>query len=248
MQVVLTCGTELAQNRIKDFSRVKANEIDADCVGQNRFVQRGHCMQVPLNMTFRSVRKSPDIEALIRKQTRKLERVCPHLTSCRIAVEKPQAHQKSGNPFRVRVDVTVPPSHELVTVRNAGEGDLHEELSTVVRRAFDAMQRQLKKLVDKQRGDVKLHPAQELAGVVLRIFRDQGYGFIKSLEGREIYFHKDSLPAGEFDRLEIGTGVQWNEEEGEKGPQASFVKIVDKPGSRISHPNQESVEPPLGWK
>ena len=133
-------------------------------------------------------------------------------------------------------------------LRRTNEGDLHEELSTVVRRAFDAMQRQLKKLVDKQRGDVKLHPAQELAGVVLRIFRDQGYGFIKSLEGREIYFHKDSLPAGEFDRLEIGTGVQWNEEEGEKGPQASFVKIVDKPGSRISNPNQESVEPPLGWK
>lgn len=205
-------------------------------------------MQVPLNMTFRNVRKSADLEALIRKQARKLERVCSHLVSCRIAVEKPQAHQKSGNPFRVRVDVTVPPSHELVTVRNAGEGDLHEQLPTVVRRAFDAMQRQLKKLVEKQRGDVKLHPAQELAGVVIRLFRDQGYGFIKSLDGREIYFHKDSLAAAEFDRLEIGTGVQWNEEEGDKGPQASFVKIVDKPGSQISNPKEEPVEPPLGWK
>jgi hypothetical protein len=65
-------------------------------------------MQVPLNMTFRNVRKSADLEALIRKQARKLERVCSHLVSCRIAVEKPQAHQKSGNPFRVRVDVTCP--------------------------------------------------------------------------------------------------------------------------------------------
>jgi cold shock CspA family protein/ribosome-associated translation inhibitor RaiA len=205
-------------------------------------------MHVPLTMTFRNVRKSADLETLIWKQARKLERICPHLVSCRIAVEKPQAHQKSGNPFRVRVDVTVPPAHELVTVRNAGEGDLHEQLPTVVRRAFDAMQRQIKKLVEKQRGDVKLHPAQELAGVVVRLFRDQGYGFIKSLESREIYFHKDSLAAGEFDRLEIGTGVQWNEEEGEKGPQASFVKIVDKLGSRISNPNQAPVEPPLGWK
>ena len=68
----------------------------------------------------------------------------------------------------------------------------------------------------------------------IRFGRDEGYGFINSLDGREIYFHKDSLHAGEFDRLEIGTGVQWNEEEGEKGPQASFVKIVDKPGSRVS--------------
>jgi cold shock CspA family protein len=205
-------------------------------------------MHVPLTMTFRNVRKSADLETLIWKQARKLERVCPHLVSCRIAVEKPQAHQKSGNPFRVRLDVTVPPAHELVTVRNAGEGDLHEQLPTVVRRAFDAMQRQVKKLVEKQRGEVKIHPAQELAGVVIRLFRDQGYGFIKSLGGRDIYFHKDSLAAAEFDRLEIGTGVQWNEEEGEKGPQASFVKIVDKPGFRTSHPSQEPVEPPLGWK
>jgi cold shock CspA family protein len=191
-------------------------------------------MQVPLKMTFRNVEKTTAIETLIRKQATKLERVCPYLVSCQISIEKPQAHQKSGNPFRVRVAVTVPPEHKLVTIRDAGEGDLHERLSTVVRRAFDATQRQLKKLVDKQRGAVKAHPAQEVAGFVLRLFRDEGYGFIESVDGREIYFHEDSLRAGEFDRLEIGTGVQWNEEQGEEGPQASFVKIVDKPGSRVT--------------
>jgi len=205
-------------------------------------------MQVPLRMTFRNVQKSADIEALIRKQAVKLERVCPRLVSCRISVEKPQAHQKTGNPFRVRVDVTVPPEHELVTVRNAGEGDLHERLPTVVRRAFDATQRQLKKLVERQRGKVKVHPEQEVAGFVIRLFRNGGYGFIKSLEGREIYFHKNSLPAAEFNRLEIGTGVQWNEEEGENGPQATVVRIVDKPGSRISNSKENVLEPPLGWK
>ena len=205
-------------------------------------------MQVPLNMTFRNVRKSAEIEALIRKQAVKLERVCPYLVSCRIAIEKPQAHQKSGNPFRVRVDVTVPPAHELVTVRNSGEGDLHEQLPTVLRQAFGAMQRQLIKLVEKQRGDVKIHPGQELAGVVVRLFRDEGYGFIKSLDGREIYFHRNSVAGAEFSRLEIGTGVQWNEEDGENGPQATVVRIVDKPGARISNSKESVLEPPLGWE
>jgi len=142
-------------------------------------------MQVPLMMTFRNVQKSADIEALVRRRAAKLERVCPYLVSCRISVEKPQAHQKSGNPFRVRVDITVPPEHELVTIRNAGEGDLHERLPTVVRRAFDATQRQLKKLVERQRGRVKIHPEQEAAGFVIRLFRNGRYGeygFIKSLE------------------------------------------------------------------
>jgi cold shock CspA family protein/ribosome-associated translation inhibitor RaiA len=205
-------------------------------------------MQVPLKMTFRNVRKSAAMEALIRKQAAKLERVCSHLVSCRISVEKPQAHQRTGNPFRVRVDVTVPPEHELVTVRNAGEGDLHERLPAVVRRAFDATQRQLKKLSERQRGKVKNHPAQAVAGFVIRLFRNGGYGFIESLEGREIYFHKNSLPAAEFNRLEIGTGVQWNEEEGENGPQATVVRIIDKPGSRIANSEEAVLEPPLGWK
>jgi cold shock CspA family protein len=116
-----------------------------------------------------------------------------------------------------------------------------------VRQAFGATQRQLQKLVERQRGKVKIHPQQEVAGFVIRLFRNDGYGFIKSLEGREIYFHKNCLSAAEFNRLEIGTGVQWNEEEGENGPRATIVRIVDKPGSHISHSKETVLKPPLGW-
>jgi cold shock CspA family protein len=102
-------------------------------------------------------------------------------------------------------------------------------LTAVVRGAFSAMRCQLRKLVEKQHGDVKNHPAQQVGGLVLRLFREQEYGFIKSPAGEEIYFHKNSLAGDDFDRLEVGT-VQWHQEEGNKGPQASTVRIVDKPG------------------
>jgi cold shock CspA family protein len=114
--------------------------------------------------------------------------------------------------------------------REASEGDLHEQLPTVLRNAFGAMRRQLKKLVEKQHGNIKTHPAQEVGGLVVRLFREQGYGFIKSPDGEEIYFHKNSLPGDDFYRLEIGTGVQWHQEQGNDGPQASTVRIIDKPG------------------
>ena len=78
--------------------------------------------------------------------------------------------------------------------REAGEGDLHEQLPTVIRDAFGAMRRRLRKLVEKQHGDVKTHPEQEVGGLVVRLFREQGYGFLKSLDGQEVYFHKNSLP------------------------------------------------------
>jgi cold shock CspA family protein/ribosome-associated translation inhibitor RaiA len=187
-------------------------------------------MQVPLSITFRNVNKNAAIEELIHNQAAKLERICDHIVSCRVAVEKPQEHQKSGNAFRVRIDVTVPPEHELVATREAGEGDLHEQLPTVIRDAFSAMRRRVKKLVEKQHGDVKTHPEQQTAGFVIRLFREQGYGFVKGTDGQEVYFHKNSLPNDEFDRLEIGTGVQWHEEQGDNGPQASTLRVIDKRG------------------
>lgn len=85
-------------------------------------------MQLPLQMSFRKVRKTNEIEDLIRAQTAKLERLCDHMVGCKMAIEKPQKHQRSGNPFRIRISVTVPPEHELVVTRESSEGDLHEQL------------------------------------------------------------------------------------------------------------------------
>lgn len=198
-------------------------------------------MQVPLKITFRNIRKTADIEVLIGKQAVKLERVCHYIVSCRIAVEKPQEHQKTGNPFRVRLDVTVPPEHELVVIRESSEGELHDRLPTVLRKAFDAMRRQLEKLTAKQRKEIKSHPEQDVAGLVSRLFREEGYGFIKTLEGREVYFHRNSVLGGEFDRLDVGAGVHWTEEQGEKGPQATSVRILDRPGSPSGELEEQSA-------
>jgi cold shock CspA family protein/ribosome-associated translation inhibitor RaiA len=189
-------------------------------------------MQVPLKITFRNLRKTPDIEALIGKQTARLQRVSNRIVSCHMAVEKAQEQHRTGNPLWVRIDVTVPPQHELVVIREASEGDLHERLPTILRGAFDVMRRQVKKLTEKKRRHVKTQPEQEVRGFVSLLLRKEAYGFITSLDRREIYFHKNSLPAGEFDRLEIGTGVRWVEQQGEKGPEASTARIIDKPGSR----------------
>ena len=56
-------------------------------------------MQIPLELAFRNVRKDPKIKALIRKQVTKLDKICPHMVSCRVSVERPQEHQRSGSPF-----------------------------------------------------------------------------------------------------------------------------------------------------
>ena len=49
---------------------------------------------------------------------------------------------------------------------------------------------------------------------------DEGYGFLETRDGRELYFHSISVLNGDFDRWEIGSKVRFAGEEGEKRPQA----------------------------
>lgn len=186
-------------------------------------------MEVPLEITFRGVDKNDDIEDLIFAKVAKLEKICDHIVSCKVAVESPHEHQQSGSPFRVRINMRVPPGHDLVVKRESTEGYLHEKLPVVLAGAFDAAFRQLKKLVEKQQGQVKTHAQQDNTAFVIRLNADEGYGFIKTREGRELYFHRNSVLNDDFDRLVVGTGVRFAAAKGEEGPQASTVQITDKP-------------------
>ncbi len=187
-------------------------------------------MQVPLEISFHNMPSSTAAETIVREKSAKLDKIHDRLSSCRVAIDKPQEHQKSGNPYRVRIDITVPPGQEIVVDRNPGDGSMHLDLEAVIRDAFDKAERQLKRLVEKQRQDVKVHPEQQTVALVDKIFKDEGYGFLRSTDGRDIYFHKNSVLNNDFDRLEVGTGVHYFEELGEKGAQASSVQIVSKPG------------------
>lgn len=205
-------------------------------------------MEVPLEISFQDVEKTEYLEQLIHEKVAKLEQICDHMISCRIAVEMPQKHQRVGNPYRVRIAMRVPPGHELVAKQEPSKGDMHADLPRVLRQAFDLASRQLRELVERQRGEVKRHPDQQASAVVVRLFKQDGYGFIRTTDGREFYFHRNSVLHDDFERLEIGTGVHFVEEMGEKGPQATSVQIVDKPGVRKAKTGDEQIELPLGWQ
>jgi cold shock CspA family protein len=185
-------------------------------------------MQVPLELSFRDIDDKGAIEPIIREKVDWLHRVCDYITSCRVAVEKPQRHQQSGNPYRVRINVHVPPNHEIVVAREPGEGNMHDSLETIVRDAFHAVRRQLKEIKEKQSGDVKSHPDQQVDAVIEELESAEGYGYLRTVGGRRIYFHRHALLNEDFDNLTTGTGVHFVEEEGEQGPQATTVHVVQK--------------------
>lgn len=179
-------------------------------------------MQVEL--TFRHINKSASLEELIREQANKIQRFNDHINSCAVVVERDHASQGTGGEYRVRVDLHVAGKHEIVSEERAAR-DL---LPTAVRGVFQRAGRQLKKLASEQRSEVKSHPAQDTAGVITKLFND--YGFITTIDGREIYFHERSIVSAPFSELKVGMGVAYTEEDGDEGPQASTVRVVDARG------------------
>jgi len=175
-------------------------------------------MQVPLQITIRDVPHSEALETHIRDKAAKLEEFHPHITSCRVTVEELGMHHHQGRQFRVRLDVRVP-GKEIVANR-----DHDEDVYVAVRDAFDSVKRQLEEVVRLRRGDVKVHETPQ-HGQIARLFPQEGYGFIATGDGRELYFSRDNVAHPAFEELEPGTPVQFIEDSGAEGPQARRVSV-----------------------
>ncbi len=189
-------------------------------------------MQVPLEISCPNFAKTDAIDALVRAEADKLERICGYIVSCRVAVERAHRHQHTDNPYRVRIDVRVPHNREIVVKRESLGAAVHEDLDALVRESFDVMERRLKKLVEKQHGMTKAHPTHEVTAFVAKWFPEEEYGFLETLDGRQVYFHRNSIANGGMSRLAIGAGVRFVEESGDQGPQATTVQVLEKvPGA-----------------
>lgn len=208
-------------------------------------------MKIPPEITYRGVEKTDAIEALIQEKIARLERVCDHISSCHIAVEKEQDRPRDRSPYRVRLDITVPPNHELAAESNMGAQTQYAELDTVVRDAFEKAWRQLRDLSKQQQEYVKGQVndgAKDTTAFVTKLFPEQDYGFLKTLDGEDIHFTRNSVAHNAFDRLEVGTGVRFESVTDDQGiSHASTVQIVDKPGVSAGKADETLIEPPLGW-
>jgi ribosomal subunit interface protein len=183
-------------------------------------------MKLPLQINFRNMEGSEIMKHNIEERAGKLEQVCDQIMSCRVMVEAQHRHHQSGNLYHVRIDITVP-GKELVVSREPHDHHSHVDAYVAIRDAFTAARRQLENHVRQRRQQVKTHTVTPY-GRVSQLFAEEGYGRIETPDKREIYFNRNSLLNGDFDKLTVGTEVSFSEEAGERGPQASTVKIVGK--------------------
>jgi len=183
-------------------------------------------LEIPLHISFRGMAPPQNIKERIEERVGRLERFFDRITSCRVVVSAPHRHHHKGKLYHVAISLGVP-GGELVVNRDPAGKHAHEDVYVALRDAFNALQRQLRDHVRRKRGDTKTHEAPP-HGRIARLF--DGYGFIETPDGREIYFHRNSVTNDSFDRLAAGAEVRFvaMDGESEKGPQASTVSLLGK--------------------
>lgn len=139
----------------------------------------------------------------------------------RVTIEATPGYKEGGH--EVRVVATVP--NDTVAVKRWGES-----VRPLLVEAFDVLGAQLKEIVKKRQDhkSVKLQGATvdgNLQGIIRKVFPEDSYGFIVTADKLDVFFHANSLKDASMHDLAEGDTVSFAMEDGDKGPQATWVKV-----------------------
>ena len=133
-------------------------------------------MTLSLQVTFRNMKHSTQVEDWIRAEAEKLETFYHRIIGCRVAVEVPHRHHKKGKPLHICIDLTLP-GKEIVIKREpaamrrpllkreateAGHKESklpYSDMKLVIHEAFKSASRRVQDFARRQRGEVKKHEA-----------------------------------------------------------------------------------------
>ena len=179
-------------------------------------------MESAPHIEFQGMDASPEFRDKITHQLSRLEERFGRITACRVTVKAPSGHRHVGDPYEIKIYLSLPDEREVAVDRTPHQDERFQDFDFALNDAFNRAGRRLQDQVREMRGKVK-HHAKAPAGVIRKLMRDEGYGFLESADGREIYFHRNSVAEPGFDSLKLGERVAFTEEEGKEGPQASRV-------------------------
>ena len=188
-------------------------------------------MQTEPEIDFQGMKATPAIEAAIGQHVAQLEERWGRITACRVVVKAPSAHHRTGGLHEVHIHLSLPDGREVNVARTPTADERHADVTFAIDDAFKHARRQLQDQVRRAQGQVKQHEAPAI-GTVVRINSSGEFGFLESFDGQEVYFHRNSVLNDEFSHLRVGSRVTYAEEMGDKGAQASTVRVMGKHGLR----------------
>ncbi len=189
-------------------------------------------MQTPVQIDFQGMQATAGVRAAIEQHLAELERRYGRVTACRVMLKAPGGHHRTGGLYEVNIRLALPNGREVNVGRTPPADERHADLSFAINDAFKHARRRLQDQVRRLQGQVKQHEHQPVA-TVKTIDPSGEFGFLEAADGHEVYFHRNSVLDDAFGHLAVGTEVAFVEEMGEKGPQASTVRLVGKHKLRL---------------
>ncbi len=188
-------------------------------------------MQTSPEIEFQGMIGTPQIKEAIDQHIAELEQRWGRITACRVVLIGPGQRHHKGGLYGVRIRLALPDGREVNVERTPPADERHADLTFALNDAFKRARRQLQDQVRRAQGQVKRHESAPTATVV-RLDPSGEFGFLETGDGQEIYFHRNSVLNDAFSRLSVGSRVTFTEEAGEKGAQATTVKLLGKHGLR----------------
>lgn len=188
-------------------------------------------MQGPVEIAFHNMDPLDWAEQEIRSRIAELERRFDRIASCRVHVDKRAKPNGTSIPPVVRIEIGIPGRADLIVSHEPEHLQRkyqRPDLQKAINEAFRIAERQLIELKNQQHGRTKapLHDVQnQRLGQVAEIKPGQDFGFLVTSEGALLYFHRNSVLAGNFDALARGDEVYYVEAVGDTGPTATKVRV-----------------------
>lgn len=188
-------------------------------------------MQVPLEIAFHNVEHSDWAEDEIRNHVARLEDIYKRLTSCRVRVDQRATNSHQTIPPVVRIEIGLPGRKDIVIAheperlqRKYQRPDLHHAINEAFRIAERQLSEYKERLSDRTAA-ITHEATNEFLGQVAEIVPDRDHGFLMTKEGGLLYFHRNAVLTGDFDRLQRGDAVTYVEEVGDTGPIATKLRV-----------------------
>jgi len=131
----------------------------------------------------------------------------------------------------VRIELGIPGHKELVVSHEPEHLERkfqRPDLRNAIHEAFRIAERRLRDLKEQRERRTKepRHDSENQAlGQVAELAPDRDQGFLTTKEGGLLYFHRNAILSGDFDKLRRGDEVYYIEDVGDTGPIATKVRV-----------------------
>ena len=184
-------------------------------------------METEPQIVFENMESSEALRQRVLDELEGLERFFGRITSARVSMNIPPREHRKGYLYRANIHLVLPGGREVAVSNNPHSGRAEDDMYAAIEGAFAVARRQLQDEKDMMAAKTRAQTVgSEQIGQVIRLYPEDGFGFIVTPSGHEVWFSQKKVKRGEFKNMQIGTRVYFEEELGDQGPLATTVRIA----------------------